>query len=91
MEETEQQEPEIDRTARLCDHIFTFLKAEGVTTPEVVCNEAMNATTRIFGIIAEYLNVEPKDDHINEVEATPLNLKTKNGGKITMIAKERKE
>ena len=88
MEETEQQEPEIDRTARLCDHIFTFLKAEGVTTPEVVCNEAMNATTRIFGIIAEYLNVE---DHINEVEATPLNLKTKNGGKITMIAKERKE
>ena len=102
MEKTEQQqEPEIDRTARLCDHIFTFLKAEGVTTPEVVCNEAMNATTRIFGIKAEYLNVEPKDfiigmlqqtiDHINEVETTPLNLKTKDGGKITMITKEGKE
>lgn len=95
MEETEQQEQEIDRTARLCDHIFTFLKAEGVTTPEVVCNEAMNATTRIFGIIAEYLNVEPKDfiigmlqqtiDHINEVEATPLNLKTKNGDRKSVV------
>ena len=101
MEEKEPTAQELDRTARLCDHIFTFLKAEGLTTPEVVCNETMNATTHIFGIIAEYLNVEPKDfiigvlqqtiDHINEVEATPINLKTKNGGKITMISKEEKE
>ena len=100
MEKNEQPENELDRTARLCEQVFTFLKAEGVNTPEDVCSETMNATTRIFGIMAEYLQVNPKilicgllQNTIDQIEGrtpAPIDLdKLKGEGKVSFFVKDK--
>ena len=101
MEKNEQPENELDRTARLCEQVFTFLKAEGVNTPEDVCSETMNATTRIFGIMAEFLQVDGKaltcgllQNTIDQIEGrtpAPIDLeKLKGEGKVSFFVKDKK-
>lgn len=100
MEKTENA-PENDRTARLCEQVFTFLKTEGIDTPEGVCSETMNATLRILGIMAEFLQVDGKaltcgllQNTIDQIEGrtpAPIDLdKLKGEGKISFFVKDKK-
>ena len=60
MEEKKKTEvPDIE--ARLADIILEEIRKAGIESPEELCGVTMNTCTRIFGIVATFLQVSPKE------------------------------
>jgi hypothetical protein len=60
MEENKKTEvPDIE--ARLADIIIEEIRKAGIESPEELCGVTMNTCTRIFGIVATFLQMSPKE------------------------------
>lgn len=77
MEENKKTEvPDIE--ARLADIILEEIRKAGIESPEELCGVTMNTCTRIFGIVATFLQVSPKEfilkllhETIRQIEEKP--------------------
>lgn len=60
MEENKKKEiPDIE--TRLADIILEEIRKAGIESPEELCGVTMNTCTRIFGIVATFLQVSRKE------------------------------
>lgn len=60
MEENKKTEvPDIE--ARLASILLEEIRKAGIESPEELCGVTMNTCTRIFGIVATFLQVSPKE------------------------------
>lgn len=77
MEEKKKSEiPDIE--ARLADIILEEIRKAGIESPEELCGVTMNTCTRIFGIVATFLQMSPKEfilkllhETIRQIEEKP--------------------
>lgn len=77
MEENKKTEiPDIE--ARLADIILEEIRKAGIESPEELCGVTMNTCTRIFGIVATFLQMSPKEfilkllhETIRQIEEKP--------------------
>lgn len=79
----EEKKEKLGLTSRLTAKFLAEMEREGINDPGVLCSETMNVCTRIFCIISELMQEEPKSftlkllkDAIRQIDEQPAPVPT---------------
>lgn len=79
----EENKKELDQTGRLTAILLSAMEKEGINDPGALCSETMNVCTRIFCIVSELMQEEPKSftlkllkDAVRQIEEQPAPVPT---------------